>query len=970
MNGRGVTAPKSLRRPRLLHALADPTTQIGIIVAPAGSGKSTLLNQMLSAHPGPKIHYCLSAYDLGPAGLTPTLTSFSDQLLSAGSDGEELPLLLLDDIHLLSGTTHARELEAFLDTSTGALRVVMAGRLNPALNLSRHRVAGHVVDVNADDLRFRSWEVSDLFRTVYGVHLAPSEQAHLAQAVDGWAAGLQLFRLATQRKSDSERRAAIDRLTRNRASTVREYLTRNILDGLDPDLLWFLVNTSVLGTLSKDMCVEALALTLRSGTSSRASAEEDLDRLVERCLSDVTEAQLFVSTVDTDAIRVHEIMRSHLETMLADSLSSAELHQRYATAADVLCRHGFVGDAVRALLCANELGDALELLKTHGSKIAGSSQSREWTKLLPRALSAEDAHLTLLTAQRAAQAGNFREAIATYELLRSRDLPSSVADQVHREHALLLQWTAASDSGLNRHGLRIMGSPTWLSMARIAVTGEESPSVDGARAADMYAADALQALLVGDASRCLTALDLLADIGPRRDGAFRTAAVTACGALARWIADGDDPSDVLAALRDEADRNGDGLLGRVMAAMLLAFPLEDDPPEEEIATPLLRECAAGGDPWTAAIAHLFLGLGVAFGTSSKMSRSAARDHLGQALLAFRSLDAELLANWAGAGLASLVDHYDAAIDALISTAVIGDTLSTHVIEAARAHGPISGPAPFRALALCAISQPSPQAKRPDTDDLLAPRARFTAEETLTIEAFGGLRVASNGTTHTFDQLKPRAQTVLRIIATRTGGVSCDEIIDRLWPDVDPTTATKSLQVSVSQIRGALGEAGKALVRRNDRYVIITTAPSDVDRFEQHALQANLAEARGDHQAMMVAAEFALAEYRDVFLPECSAEWAIERRAELASLHARACEQVANHALRADDFGRSVRVAELGLKSDTYADSLWQILISALASCGATAECARAKRRYQSVLTELGIEPSRLESIVGSGVRGV
>ena len=71
----------------------------------------------------------------------------------------------------------------------------------PGINLSRLRVADELLEVGTDDLRFRAWEVEQLFRDVYHDPVPPADLAVLARRTEGWAAGLQLFHLATRGRS-------------------------------------------------------------------------------------------------------------------------------------------------------------------------------------------------------------------------------------------------------------------------------------------------------------------------------------------------------------------------------------------------------------------------------------------------------------------------------------------------------------------------------------------------------------------------------------------------------------------------------------------------------------------------------------------------------------------------------------------------------------------------------------------------
>ncbi len=75
----------------------------------------------------------------------------------------------------------------------------------------------------------------------------------LARRTEGWAAGLQLFHLATRGKSAEERRRILSGVGTS-SRLVREYLARNVLLDLPEELRTFLVETCVLGRLTGDLC--------------------------------------------------------------------------------------------------------------------------------------------------------------------------------------------------------------------------------------------------------------------------------------------------------------------------------------------------------------------------------------------------------------------------------------------------------------------------------------------------------------------------------------------------------------------------------------------------------------------------------------------------------------------------------------------------------------------------------------------
>lgn len=64
-------------------------------------------------------------------------------------------------------------------------------------------------------------------------------------------------------------------------------------------------------------------------------------------------------------------------------------------------------------------------------------------------------------------------------------------------------------------------------------------------------------------------------------------------------------------------------------------------------------------------------------------------------------------------------------------------------------------------------------------------------------------------------------------------VSADRLLDALWPDGLPPSGAAALQVRVSQLRKALGPAGRLVVTRPPGYVIeVGRSELDVYRFEE------------------------------------------------------------------------------------------------------------------------------------------
>ena len=83
-------------------------------------------------------------------------------------------------------------------------------------------------------------------------------------------------------------------------------------------------------------------------------------------------------------------------------------------------------------------------------------------------------------------------------------------------------------------------------------------------------------------------------------------------------------------------------------------------------------------------------------------------------------------------------------------------------------------------------------------------------------------------------------TFLLLHANET--VSTDRLLDALWPDGPPPSGAAALQVRVSQLRKAIGAAGRLVVTRPPGYSIeVGRGELDVHRFEELVEQADAAE---------------------------------------------------------------------------------------------------------------------------------
>ena len=297
---------------------------------------------------------------------------------------------MVDDVHLLEGSDAELALADLIRRLPARMRLVIASRVNLALDLSRLRVSGQLVEIGPDDLRFRAWEVEELFRDIYREPLIPEEVAALARRTDGWAAYLQLFHLATLRKSQAERRRVLASLAK-RSRLVQEYLTRHVLAGLSADLQDFLIRTSVLRRPTVALCDELL------GWSS--GSREPLAELERR--------QLFTDRLDEDSYRYHGI------AVLSRGQAGGDRRLRGGASGARSRRHparaGRVGRGCRGCLRQGRRleGVARLAIRQLDLRLLGGA----WLEALPPTVETDSWFPTMARAQRALASGALAEAV-------------------------------------------------------------------------------------------------------------------------------------------------------------------------------------------------------------------------------------------------------------------------------------------------------------------------------------------------------------------------------------------------------------------------------------------------------------------------------------------------------------------------------------------------------------------------------
>ena len=410
-------------RPRLADQLDDGLER-GLILAcaPAGYGKTALLAdwarrgrrpvawlslEAADNDPARFWRYVIAALDracpgvgerVGPLLSAPALPSFERLLEALINDvaarlGHGEVVLVLDDYHAISSESVHASLRFLLEHRPAGLRLMLASRSDPPLELARLRGRGQLTELRAAELRFTADEAAALLQqmaAVPGGALSDAAVAALAARTEGWAAGLQLAGLSLRGQNDVG--AFVAAFTGSHRY-VLDYLAEEVLERQGELVRAFLLETSVLQRLSGPLCD---AVTGRAG--SQAMLEQ-----VER-------AGLFLAPLDEVRgwWRYHHLFADLLRARLQDE-QPGRVPQLHRTAALWYEEHGPADDAIQHAVAASDMTWAARLIEQHFDAVfylrGEAATIRRWISALPDDLVRSRSRLLLAQAQLANASG-------------------------------------------------------------------------------------------------------------------------------------------------------------------------------------------------------------------------------------------------------------------------------------------------------------------------------------------------------------------------------------------------------------------------------------------------------------------------------------------------------------------------------------------------------------------------------------
>ncbi|MGB9309058.1 MAG: AAA family ATPase [Mycobacterium sp.] len=316
-----------------------------------------VLEAIRRVHPAVAASLGQALEERGEEAVRYVLTSLIDAVEENGTP----VTLVIDDWQRVSHSQTIDALRFLIDHGSHGLQIIVNSWSRARLPLSKLRLRDELVEIDCEKLRFDADEAQSLLNDIAGLQLTGSDVAALTASTDGWVAALQLARLSLRGDGDP---AGLLRRMSGDNEVAGEFLAKNVLDALEPELLDFLGATSI----TERTCGELASVLAGVGGG------QDI-------LEDVERRGLFLRRVDDDPqwFRYHQMFAGFLRRRLERD-DPARLKHLHCTASDWFADHGYLSNAVDHALAAGETTRAVDLVEQ--DRTIGSVNQARMTTLL------------------------------------------------------------------------------------------------------------------------------------------------------------------------------------------------------------------------------------------------------------------------------------------------------------------------------------------------------------------------------------------------------------------------------------------------------------------------------------------------------------------------------------------------------------------------------------------------------------
>ncbi len=334
-------------------------------------------------------------------------------LLNELADINEPVSLVLDDYHHIGDGNINRGLQFFVENLPPHFQVVIISRIDPPLPLTRWRNKGWISEVRQKDLRFNLEETTQLIKNNSGFELHPKQAQMLDEKTEGWASSLQVIASILSRGKDLEKESFIENLNQSHRYLL-DFLSDEILDQQDPEIINFLLNTSILEYLTPEAC-------------RVLSGREDAGLILRKLEAE----NLFIISLDHSGqwYRYHNLFAEMLRFRLVSKEGKKKLTALNKKAAAWFTENGQPSRAVLHALKAADFNFAGDLLEQNAAVLFNRGEQKNltrWIQQIPSEITEKRPRLLTFLSMLAYLSGDTRRAEEVLEKARPLIFKSEV----------------------------------------------------------------------------------------------------------------------------------------------------------------------------------------------------------------------------------------------------------------------------------------------------------------------------------------------------------------------------------------------------------------------------------------------------------------------------------------------------------------------------------------------------------------
>ncbi len=445
---------------------------IALVITPAGYGKSVCISSWLKEQSMPYswitldesendlrqfLFYLLHAIqNLFPGSLAdckilacsanlPPIHSIAECFIREVEKIETDFVIALDDIHHVGNKAIYDFLSEVLRHPSPHFHLVVIGRRDPFLPISRLRGKDMVLEIRVREMCFDREETRQLIELILGIRATTETVRFMHQRTEGWIAGLRMLLFSSNGISGQSSKP--EELSSD-SQIVQEFLLTEVLENQPVELSMNLMRLALLDRFCAPLC-EVI------GAASRGA--EPLNVSGEEFIRTVKSANLFLITLDAGNIwyRFHHMFQQLLLTQLRNTHTVEQINTLHIAVSDWFSKSGLHEEAIKHAILGGRSDRAEALVKQHRhlelEQDRGSAVER-WLMMFPSEVRLQSPPLLLAMAYVCLDRYQMQEAAALVErldmLAATAPLKGPALGELHYLKGALSYWLADSRGSL------------------------------------------------------------------------------------------------------------------------------------------------------------------------------------------------------------------------------------------------------------------------------------------------------------------------------------------------------------------------------------------------------------------------------------------------------------------------------------------------------------------------------------------